>query len=78
MCVQQEFRYGDFGTHHIVTCISDCRPGFGLANRFIGYSQVVTTISSYTLKITITITHERWTIITHKAKSSTSACLVTR
>jgi hypothetical protein len=35
-------------------CRSDYRRGFG----FIGYSQVVITISSYTLKITIIITHE--------------------
>jgi hypothetical protein len=30
---------------------------FGLVNRFIGSSLVVTTISSYTLKITVTIAH---------------------
>jgi hypothetical protein len=37
-------------------------------NRFIGYSQVVTTINYNTLKITV--------IMTHKMKSSTSAYLV--
>jgi hypothetical protein len=35
-----------------------CRRGFGLVNRFIEYSQVVTTINYNTLKITVTITHE--------------------
>jgi hypothetical protein len=34
------------------------RRGFGLVNRFIGSSLVVTTISSYTLQITATIAHE--------------------
>jgi hypothetical protein len=33
------------------------RRGFGLVNRLIGSSLVVTTISSYTLKITVTIAH---------------------
>jgi hypothetical protein len=33
------------------------RRGFGLVNRFIGSSLVVTTISSYTLKIAVVITH---------------------
>jgi hypothetical protein len=39
-----------------------------MVNRFSGYSQVVTTNNHNTLKITVTITH--------KIKSSTSACLV--
>jgi hypothetical protein len=42
----------------IVTYISDFRRGFGLANRFIGYSPVVTTINYNTFKITIIITHK--------------------
>jgi hypothetical protein len=33
------------------------RRGFGLVNRFIGSSLVVTTISSYTLKITVTVAY---------------------
>jgi hypothetical protein len=35
------------------------RRGFGLVNRFIGSSLVVTTISSYTHKITVTIAHHQ-------------------
>jgi hypothetical protein len=34
------------------------KAGSVLANRFIEYSQVVTTICSYTLKITVIITHK--------------------
>jgi hypothetical protein len=41
--------------HHIVTCTGDYRHGFGYVNRFIGYSQVITIISSYTFKITVII-----------------------
>jgi hypothetical protein len=44
------------------------RCGFGLVNRFIGSSLVVTTISSYTLKITVTISH-----VTSHTKSSNSS-----
>jgi hypothetical protein len=40
-----------------VTCLNDVRRGFGSENRFIGCSLVVTTISSYTVKITVTIAH---------------------
>jgi hypothetical protein len=39
-------------------------------NRFIGHFQVVTTNDYNTLKITVTVT------VTHKIKSSMSACLV--
>jgi hypothetical protein len=45
-------------SHNTVTCRSDYRRGFGLSNRFIGCSQVVTTISTYTLQITVIITHK--------------------
>jgi hypothetical protein len=44
------------------------RRGFGLVNLFIGSSLVVTTISSYTLKITVTIAH-----VTSYTKSSNSS-----
>jgi hypothetical protein len=44
------------------------RHGFGLVNQFIGSSLVVTTISSYTLKITATIAH-----VTSHTKSSNSS-----
>jgi hypothetical protein len=44
--------------YNIVTRIRDYRRGFGLANRFAGYSPVVPTISSYILKITVTITRK--------------------
>jgi hypothetical protein len=44
------------------------RRGFGSVNRFIGSSLVVTTISSYTLKITVTIAH-----VTSHSKSSNSS-----
>jgi hypothetical protein len=44
------------------------RRGFGLVNRFIGSSVAVTTISSYTLNITVTIAH-----ITSHTKSSNSS-----
>jgi hypothetical protein len=40
---------------YIVTYISDMLTGFGWVNRFIGYSQVVTTIHYNALKITVTI-----------------------
>jgi hypothetical protein len=43
--------------NNIVTYIRDYRCGFGLVNRFIGYSPVVTTINYDTLKIILTITH---------------------
>jgi hypothetical protein len=39
----------------IATCISDYRCGFGFANRFIGYSRAVTTISSCTLNVMVII-----------------------
>jgi hypothetical protein len=42
----------------IVTYIGDFRLGFGLANRFIGYSPVVITINYNTLNITVIITHK--------------------
>jgi hypothetical protein len=41
-----------------VMCISDLRRGFELANRFIAYSQVVTTVNYNTFKITVIITHK--------------------
>jgi hypothetical protein len=44
------------------------RRAFGLMNRFIGSSLVVTTISSYILKITVTIAH-----VTSHTKSSDSS-----
>jgi hypothetical protein len=44
------------------------RRGFGLVNRFIGSSLVVATISSYTLKTTVTIAH-----VTSHTKSSNSS-----
>jgi hypothetical protein len=44
------------------------RRGFGLVNRFIGSSLVVITISSYTLKIAVTIVH-----MTSHTKSSNSS-----
>jgi hypothetical protein len=47
---------------------SDLRRGFGLVNRFIGSSLVITTINSYTLKIAVTIAH-----VTSHAKSSNSS-----
>jgi hypothetical protein len=42
----------------VVTYLSDFRRGFGLANRFIDYSSVVTTINYNTFKITVIITHK--------------------
>jgi hypothetical protein len=42
---------------------------FGLVNRFIGSSIVVTTISSYTLKITVTIAH----VTSHEESSNSSS-----
>jgi hypothetical protein len=42
--------------------------GFWLVNQFIGSSLVVTTISSYTLKITVTIAH----VTTHTKSSNSS------
>jgi hypothetical protein len=44
------------------------RRGFGLVNRFIGSWLVITTISSYTLKITLTTEH-----VTSHTKSSNSS-----
>jgi hypothetical protein len=44
------------------------RRGFGLVNRFIGSSLVVLTVSSYSLKITVTIT-----LVTSNTKSSNSS-----
>jgi hypothetical protein len=41
-----------------VTCISDLLTGYGLVNRFIGCSQVVSIINYITLKITVTITRK--------------------
>jgi hypothetical protein len=49
---------GDIGAYIIVTCISDFRRGSGFANRFIGYSLVVTTNNYKTFKITVIITHK--------------------
>jgi hypothetical protein len=51
--------------HHVFQWL---RRRFGLVNRFIGSSLVVTTISSYTLKITVTIAH-----VTSHNKSSNSS-----
>jgi hypothetical protein len=48
--------------------VSVTRRGFGLVNRFIGYSVVVTIISSYTLKITVIIAY-----VTSHTKSSNSS-----
>jgi hypothetical protein len=45
------------------------RRGFGLVNRFIGSSLVVTTISSYTLKMTVTIAH----VTSHTKPSNSSS-----
>jgi hypothetical protein len=45
------------------------RRGFGLVNRFVGSSLVVITISSYTLKITVTIAH----ITSHTKPSNSSS-----
>jgi hypothetical protein len=36
------------------------RCGFGLINRFIGFPLAVTTIISYTVKITVTLAHVKW------------------
>jgi hypothetical protein len=44
--------------YDIFTCISDFRCGFGLANRFIGYSPVVTKINYNTFKTTVIITYK--------------------
>jgi hypothetical protein len=46
----------------IDTCISDFYMGFGLVNRFHGYSQIVTTINYNTLKITVTIAHKVFSV----------------
>jgi hypothetical protein len=54
---------------YIVTCRSDLSHRFGLVNRFIGSSLVVTTISSYTLKITVTIAH----VTSHTMSSNSSS-----
>jgi hypothetical protein len=48
-----------------VTCISDYRRGFVLANRFIGYSLIVTTINYNTFKITVIITNKVFYICLH-------------
>jgi hypothetical protein len=48
-----------FILHDIVKCRNDYGRGFRLANRFIGYSQVVTTINYNTSKITVIITHKQ-------------------
>jgi hypothetical protein len=57
----------DMSQYYIATYISDLYTGFGLVNRFIGSSILVTTIGSYTLKITATIAH-----VTSHTKSSNS------
>jgi hypothetical protein len=53
---------------NILSRVQWLRRGFGLVNRFTGPSLVVTTISSYTLKITVTIAH-----VTSHVKSSNSS-----
>jgi hypothetical protein len=46
---------------YIVTCISDFRRGFGLANRFIGYSPGGTTINYNNFNLTVTLRNcEQW------------------
>jgi hypothetical protein len=47
------------------------RRGFGLVNRFIGSSLVVITISSYTLKVTVTTAH----VISHTKFSNSSSAV---
>jgi hypothetical protein len=53
----------------ILSCVSAwLRRGFGQVNQFIGSPLVATIISSYTLKITVTIAH-----VTSHTKSSNSS-----
>jgi hypothetical protein len=40
---------------YTVTCRSDYRGGFGLVNRFVGYSEVVNMINYNILRITVII-----------------------
>jgi hypothetical protein len=44
----------------VVTCISDLQMEFGLVNRFIGFSQVVTTIIYNTPKINVLVTRRNY------------------
>jgi hypothetical protein len=55
-------------TNHtfILSRVSVSKDGFGLVNRFIGYSLVVTTMNYNTVQITV--------IIAHTIKSSIPAC----
>jgi hypothetical protein len=62
-----------YGNKNIWTSIRSSRiqwlrRGFGLVNQFIGSTLVVTTFSSYTLKITVTVAH-----VTPHTKSSNSS-----
>jgi hypothetical protein len=50
--------------------------GFGLVNRFIGSSLVVTTITSYTIRITVTIPHVRSHIKSSNSSSGHTAVLL--
>jgi hypothetical protein len=52
--------------YYILSCVSVTK--IGLENRFIGSSLVVTAISAYTLKFTVTIAH-----VTSHTKSSNSS-----
>jgi hypothetical protein len=65
--VSANFDVGVFVFHVVHGCWCECRfplfaiayrRRFGLENRFIGYSQVVTTVSSYNFIITVIITHK--------------------
>jgi hypothetical protein len=64
MTIQKFFRLEEVSCSklHIVTCKSDYRHGFKFANRFIGYSHVVTKIISYILKIAVTIAHKVFSV----------------
>jgi hypothetical protein len=62
--IETQFKY-----INIVTCFSDYDAGLDLVNRFIGSSLVVTTISSYTVKVTVTIAH----VASHTKSSNSSS-----
>jgi hypothetical protein len=64
-CVRQRIRVPHYCLHCLWSLLKlYChvyqwlKRGFGLMNRFIGSSLVVTTISFYTLKVTVTIAHK--------------------
>jgi hypothetical protein len=52
------YLFHNLGLNYIITCRSDYRSGFGLPNRFIGYSYVITTINYNTLRIPVIIPHK--------------------